>query len=229
MNFLSAAIRFLMVALFLMSGRAIASDLPVIGAYLKIPGVPGDMNLEGDQEEYFRVITWHLNLTRDPSSKLGGMCPLEMGIKIFGNGPEISLANAMLSGTVYPQATLTFTFGHKRREASGGPPPSQELASGNIPLNFATTVYTFFNVQVVGYKQMGGGSGLFQELDVESQLIPGGTIPKPVTQFAIAFEKLSAQVVPTSGEQTEGGTYTVNGPRINKKRSKRNGCPPFEY
>lgn len=228
MNFLSAAIRFLMVALFLMSGRAIASDLPVIGAYLKIPGVPGDMNLEGDQEEYFRVITWDLRLTRDPSSKLGGMCPLEMGIKIFGNGPEISLANAMLSGTVYPQATLTFTFGHKRREASGGPPPSQELVSGNIPLNFATTVYTFSNVQIVGYKTT-GGPGPFEVFDEESRLVPVGTIPKPETQFAIAFEKFSAQVVPTSGEQTEGGIYTVVGPRINKKRSKRNGCPPFEY
>ena len=228
MNFLSAAIRFLMVALFLMSGRAIASDLPVIGAYLKIPGVPGDMNLEGDQEEYFRVITWDLRLTRDPSSKLGGMCPLEMGIKIFGNGPEISLANAMLSGTVYPQATLTFTFGHKRREASGRPPPSQELASGNIPLNFATTVYTFSNVQIVGYKTT-GGLGPFQSFDAGSLLVPGGTIPKPETKFAIAFEKFSAQVVPTSGEQTEGGIYTVVGPRINKKRSKRNGCPPFEY
>ena len=221
---------FFIVAFILMNGRAIASDLPIGGSYLKIPGLPGDMSPEGNQEEYLRVEEWNWKLFRNLSRKRTEMCPLGMSFMMNESSPVISLVNALASGTLYPEAALTFTSGHKTRDADEDDVgAAEEALEKNQPFSIATTVYTFSNVQIVEYATGGSAQDFLDRYPEARDGVPEGTMVTPQARFTIAFETVSAQVVPIAGTETESGTYTINGPRTGKKRFQRSGCSSFDY
>ena len=144
----------------------------------------------------------------------------EMNFLIYGNGPRVSLVQAMAAGTIFPEATLAYTEIYKYEAVRDGVVP-EEGDSQIDQFSAANIVYTLTNIQVVGYSITGSGNGDPQNWSEDAEeLIDAGISRWALrghTKFRIKFETISAQVDPVIGSGIESGSFKLERPRNRKK------------